>query len=81
MISDKAAYLSLFLHDAHYDDEVTLPKLPTNSPSCRKPDRYGKSDAHDDHDDNDAHDDEVQRLSLRVVCSLKLAALGNHSFG
>jgi hypothetical protein len=39
---ENTAYLSLFLHDAHHDDEVTLTQLPTNSPSGTKPYRYGE---------------------------------------
>ena len=57
---EKEVYLGHFLHDDERDGDVTLPKHTINSPSCRKPHRYGKSIADDDHD---AHDDELQRFS------------------
>jgi hypothetical protein len=34
------AYLSLFLHDAHHDDDMTVPEYTSDSPSCRNPHKY-----------------------------------------
>jgi hypothetical protein len=36
------AYLSLFVHDAHHDDGVTVPEHASNSPSCKNPIGMGK---------------------------------------
>jgi hypothetical protein len=40
-----------------------------------KPARYGQCDG------GDGRDDELQRLSLRMVRTLKQSVLGNHSYG
>src|SRR5215212_4507034 len=48
------------LHDAHHDDDVTVPEHTNASPSCRIPYRYRKNTAHDA---RDGYDDELQRYS------------------
>jgi hypothetical protein len=50
-----------FLCDGNRDDDVAVPEHARNSPSSRKPYRYGESTA------NDAHDDESLRFSKGVA--------------
>jgi hypothetical protein len=47
-----------------HDDDVTVPKYTSNSPSCRESIGIGKSTADDDHDGDD---DELQRFSKGVA--------------